>query len=56
MRIEPANRLDRSPGINILAPSAGSYRAAVPLDGWRPGHLTLRVLLGDTRIEMPVGD
>ena len=35
---------------------AGSYRGAVPVDGRRPGHLTLRVLLGDRRIEMPVGD
>ena len=35
---------------------AGSYRAAVPADGRRPGPLTLRVLLGDRRIEMPVAD
>jgi hypothetical protein len=35
---------------------AGSYRAAVPTDGRRPGPLTLRVLLGDRRVEMPVAD
>jgi cytoskeletal protein RodZ len=35
---------------------AGSYRAAVPTDGRRPGALTLRLVLGDRRIEMPVGD